>query len=32
MKRLADARNADGLTTQAELSLEVVDGMERFDG
>ena len=32
MQRLADARNADGLTTQAKVLLEVVDGMERLYG
>lgn len=32
MQRLADARNADVLTTQAKVLLEVVDGMEQLYG
>lgn len=32
MQRLAEARNADGLTTQATVLLEVVDGMEGLYG
>lgn len=32
MQRMVDAKNGDGLTTQAKVLLEVVDGMERLYG